>query len=110
MLDQQVGVLGMRAFVSILVISILSGPVSAADGPGSVREACRADVATLCAGIQPGGGRIRACLKENRDRLSQGCKSAIAAMIQARQAARNSSQAPQPGQPSAPPVMGPVVP
>jgi arylformamidase len=32
----------------------------------------------LCAGVQPGGGRIRDCMKEHRAQLSAGCKMAIA--------------------------------
>jgi len=84
----------MRAFAAAFVILTVSGAAAFAHGQGpsparaAVREACRADVATFCKGIQPGGGRIRVCLRANRDRLSEGCKSAIAAMIQARRAAK----------------------
>ncbi len=100
----------MRVPASLLVVSVLSIPAFAAGGGGAVREACKADVTTLCQGIQPGGGRIRACLRANKDRLSDGCKSAIAALVQARRAAKNASQQPAPSTETAPPVMGPVVP
>jgi hypothetical protein len=48
----------------------------------SVRDACREDVRALCAGVLPGGGRIRQCMKEKRDQLSDACKSALAARLQ----------------------------
>jgi hypothetical protein len=40
--------------------------------------ACQSDLQTLCAGIQPGGGRIAQCLKAHADQVSQGCKTALA--------------------------------
>jgi hypothetical protein len=43
----------------------------------AVRAACETDVQKLCAGVQPGGGRIVACLKEHKDQVSDGCKQAI---------------------------------
>jgi hypothetical protein len=39
---------------------------------------CANDVRALCAGVQPGGGRIIACLKQHRDALSPQCKQAAA--------------------------------
>jgi hypothetical protein len=41
---------------------------------------CKADVARLCPGVQPGGGRIIACLKEHKEEMSIGCGKAIQAM------------------------------
>src|SRR5260370_39855712 len=40
------------------------------------RTACASDAQRLCAGVQPGGGRIVACLKEHKDSLSDQCKQA----------------------------------
>jgi hypothetical protein len=42
-----------------------------------VRAACQADAQKLCASVQPGGGRIVACLKEHKEQVSDGCKQAI---------------------------------
>lgn len=44
----------------------------------ALRSGCAADAQKLCAGVQPGGGRIVACLKEHRDALSDQCKQAAA--------------------------------
>lgn len=74
---------------SVLLISICLGaaaqfsladdppPAPAADALSAARAACNPDVQTLCAGVQPGGGRILACLKEHQDKVSDVCKQAI---------------------------------
>jgi hypothetical protein len=41
------------------------------------REECGGDVRRLCRGMFPGGGRIIACLAENREQLSPSCRSAM---------------------------------
>jgi hypothetical protein len=43
-----------------------------------VHVACRNDVEALCQGIQPGGGRILACLKAHEAELSGPCKAVLA--------------------------------
>ncbi|MGA7742147.1 MAG: cysteine rich repeat-containing protein [Polyangia bacterium] len=43
-----------------------------------VHEACKEDVEKLCQGIQPGGGRILACLKSHEAELSGPCKAVFA--------------------------------
>lgn len=45
-----------------------------------VGAVCRADIRTHCEGIQPGGGRIAACLGANRDKLSSDCRTAFDAI------------------------------
>ena len=44
-----------------------------------VQQACAEDVHFLCEGVQPGGGRIAACLKQSASEVSPGCKAAIGA-------------------------------
>jgi len=41
---------------------------------------CKADVARLCPGIPPGGGRIIGCLKAHKEEISIGCGKALQAM------------------------------
>lgn len=43
-----------------------------------VRSACGADIRTLCAGVEPGGGRIIQCISSNAASLSPGCKDVLA--------------------------------
>jgi len=62
-----------------LALGALPAAAQTARPSGTVRAACAADVRALCGGIQPGGERIRQCMREKRDQLSQGCKSALVA-------------------------------
>jgi hypothetical protein len=66
-------------------------------GGGALRGACREDVEQLCAGVQPGGGRIAQCLRDHQDRVSEGCKSAIASAGSQRHGSQDDmSKAPPP--------------
>lgn len=44
----------------------------------AIGQVCMADIRKTCANMQPGGGRILACLQSNTDKLSQPCKDALA--------------------------------
>ena len=44
----------------------------------AAQHPCMDDAKKLCPGVEPGQGRIAACLKEHKDQLSQGCKANIA--------------------------------
>jgi hypothetical protein len=58
-------------------LAFLIVPAAASAGPGP-EGPCQQEVQALCAGVQPGGGRIRDCMKEHRVQLSVACKVAIA--------------------------------
>jgi hypothetical protein len=49
-----------------------------------LRRACGQDFQAYCGDVPPGGGRIIACLEENRPYLSRQCRSAIASARQGR--------------------------
>ncbi len=57
---------------------LLSASAAWAAG-GEVRQACAGDAKALCSGIKPGGGRLAACMRDNTDKLSQGCRQALSA-------------------------------
>jgi hypothetical protein len=42
----------------------------------AVLDACKTDIAKFCAGVMPGGGRIKDCMKQHQQELSQPCKEA----------------------------------
>ena len=65
-----------------------------------LRAGCADDAKKLCAGVQPGGGRILACLKDHKDSLSDQCKQT------AQQAASMSGSPPPPPNPPSPPTTG----
>ena len=67
--------LSKYCFVAAAAIFV---PVLALAEPGPMHGACMSDIKTLCGSIQPGGGRIRDCMREHRAELSTACKVAIA--------------------------------
>lgn len=43
----------------------------------ALRDACHDDFTRLCDGVQPGGGRVAACLREHAPDLSPTCHQAL---------------------------------
>jgi hypothetical protein len=43
----------------------------------SVAQICKADYDRFCSNVQPGGGRILACLSANAPNLSEPCRAAM---------------------------------
>jgi hypothetical protein len=70
----------MRGLTLLLVVCVATAAQSAQSNaqsvPAAIQAACAEDAQKLCAGVQPGGGRIVACLKEHKDSLSDRCKQA----------------------------------
>lgn len=44
----------------------------------AAQRPCMDDAKRLCAGVQPGQGRIVACLKEHKDQVSEACRKRVA--------------------------------
>ena len=40
-------------------------------------QACKPDIARFCSQVPPGGGRVKACMKEHIHELSEPCKEAM---------------------------------
>jgi hypothetical protein len=51
---------------------------------GAIFRSCRGDMREYCAGVEPGGGRIIGCLRENAANLSPNCRDAFMDLIGAR--------------------------
>jgi hypothetical protein len=62
------------ALALALAGALSAGAASAADHP--IPEACKADAASLCPGMAPGDGKFGKCMKEHRDKVSEGCRTA----------------------------------
>jgi hypothetical protein len=58
----------------IMLMALLSGSVAEAQ-PAS--RPCADDIKTLCAGIRPGEGRIKACIKSHLTELSPSCQDRV---------------------------------
>ena len=50
---------------------------------GVIARACAGDIERLCAGVPPGEGRIKACMKAHVTELSAPCFDAIMAAVAA---------------------------
>ncbi len=69
---------GSFLLLSVTISSVSFAGAQAGGQPSlsAIRDACAGDAQKLCAGVQPGGGRMVACLKEHKDSLSDRCKQA----------------------------------
>ncbi len=56
-------------------------PASAMAQGSAVRQACGAEIQQHCAGVQPGEGRLRDCVKENFAAFSEPCKQAMLSSV-----------------------------
>jgi len=74
---------------STIAIALIAASAAAPAFAQDVRQACRDDVKQLCAGTQPGGGRIKQCLMDNAAKLSDGCKQALLAARAAKQGGKD---------------------
>jgi cysteine rich repeat protein len=61
---------------------LLAAPVASAQSsePG---KPCKADLEKLCPGVEPGHGRILACLEGRTDQLSPACKDDVSKKLSA---------------------------
>lgn len=66
----------MTRFLIAATLVAMTAPASAA----SLLEACETDIATYCAKVEPGNGRISACLYAHEDKVSDACDAATAEM------------------------------
>ena len=72
----------MVAIPRFAVLSVLLvAPVGAMAQGTAVRQACGTEVQQHCAGVEPGDGRLRACVKENFAALSEPCKRAMLSSV-----------------------------
>jgi len=65
---------GMRSGLVILTALLLSESVAVAQQAG---KPCAGDIKTLCAGIRPGEGRIKTCIKSHLTDLSPTCADRV---------------------------------
>ena len=64
-----------KPMISAGIVMILSAPALAQGGP--VMTQCAAEITQHCADKEHGAGAVRACLEENRTKLSSACQQAL---------------------------------
>jgi Cysteine rich repeat len=68
------------ASISFACILLLA-PAGALAQTAAVRQACGTELQQHCAGVQPGDGRIRACVEEHFADFSEPCKQALLSAV-----------------------------
>jgi hypothetical protein len=69
----------MRTTILMAVFLSLSGVAYAQELTAEQRSACMGDYEKFCKGVEPGGGRIIACLSKSSDKLTPNCKKVLTA-------------------------------
>ena len=71
---------GSCLLLSLTIFSVSTASAAqsgqAGDQQAAIRAACAEDAQKFCATVQPGGGRVVACLKDHKDSLSDRCRQA----------------------------------
>jgi len=71
----------MRLNITLVILFLIGIPSAMAQETMAelqkLRAVCGPEIKQLCAGVEPGGGRIKACLKKNADNLTVGCAKEI---------------------------------
>jgi hypothetical protein len=62
---------------AILLLSTSTAMAQMRPGARAVLQACKPDIARFCSQVQPGQGRIKACMKEHIHELSDPCKEGL---------------------------------
>ena len=70
-----------KAFALGVASVLLLAPVGAAAQGTALRGSCGAEIQQHCAGVEPGEGRLRACVKEHYAAFSETCKQAMLSSV-----------------------------
>ena len=69
---------GARKIASLgLACVLLLAPAGAMAQQGAARQVCGADIKQMCAEVERGDGRLKACVKEHFGQLSAPCQTAL---------------------------------
>lgn len=63
----------MKFWIATSALIMMAGFATTAHAKGD--GPCKKDMETLCAGVEPGEGRLKQCMMDNADKLSPACKA-----------------------------------
>jgi hypothetical protein len=66
----------MIAFATLAVVLSAGSALAVSAAEKAALAACKGDIAQFCGNVPPGGGKIKACLKQHIEEVSPGCKDA----------------------------------
>jgi len=66
-----------KLMFAAFLMSATVPPALAQDFTAEQRAACRSDYNKFCKGTRPGGGRVLACLNEQRAALTDACRKVV---------------------------------
>jgi len=70
--------ISLPRFALIATLVALSGPAMAQSGPTAQEQAaCRSDAMKLCASFVGKPPEMNACLRTNKDKLSEACRKVV---------------------------------
>jgi hypothetical protein len=73
----------VAALISLATTNVaMSQTVGYADGISFLANACGADIQKLCKGINLGNDRLRSCLNQNLDKVSDQCKTGFTRAVE----------------------------
>ena len=70
----------VTTLAAALALTLFAGAALAADPDATmsrVRDVCAGDIQKFCPNVEPGGGRLRGCIRHHWFSLSKDCKSAL---------------------------------
>jgi hypothetical protein len=67
----------MLVFLSVIAVPALAQGSQMEEELHMLRTYCKPDIERLCPNVEPGGGRIKACLMKHKEEMSVGCAQAL---------------------------------
>ena len=84
---------GARKIASLgLACVLLLAPAGAMAQQGAARQACGADIKQMCAEVERGDGRLKACVKEHFGQLTASCQTALISNVTITKACKTDAQ------------------